>query len=82
MPAPAADAAILFQRIFRPCEHRFDRRRIARQQSRVAEATMMTGELLRDLDGRFQPGRQWRLEVTDEARELIYLIWLTGQQVK
>jgi hypothetical protein len=46
------------------------------------EATMVTGELLRDLDGRFQPGRQWRLEVTDEARELIYVIWLTGQQVK
>jgi hypothetical protein len=48
----------------------------------VAEATMVTAELLRDLDGRFQPGRQWRLEVTDEARELIYVIWLTGQQVR
>jgi hypothetical protein len=44
------------------------------------EATMGTAELLRDLEGRFQPGRQWRLEVTDEARGLIYVIWLTGSR--
>jgi uncharacterized protein DUF6894 len=46
------------------------------------EATVITGELVRELSGRFRPGQQWRMEVMDEAKELLYLIWLTGHRAR
>lgn len=51
-------------------------------QTAWREATIITGELFRELDGGFQPGQQWRLEVMNDANELLYVIWLTGQQAK
>lgn len=51
-------------------------------QTAWREATIISGELFRELDGKFQPGQQWRLEVLGETRELLYVIWLTGQQAK
>jgi hypothetical protein len=51
-------------------------------QAAWREATIITGELVRELDGRFRPGQQWRLEVLDEIKELLYVIWLTGHQAK
>ena len=31
------------------------------------EATVMAGQALQCLDGKLQPGREWRMEVTDES---------------
>jgi len=31
-----------------------------------AEATKVAGEIIKDIDGKLQPGQPWRLEVTDE----------------
>ena len=39
-----------------------------------AEATSSAGESIRDLDGRLQPGRDWRMEVTAAGRDLLYVI--------
>jgi len=44
------------------------------RQTAWHEATIVAGELFRDLDGQFQPGSEWRLEVTDEARKVLYII--------
>ena len=30
------------------------------------EATIMAGQILQDMDGDFEPGHTWQLEVTDE----------------
>jgi hypothetical protein len=30
------------------------------------EATVIAGQTLQSLDGKLQPGREWRMEVTDE----------------
>jgi len=30
------------------------------------EATVTAGQIIQDLDGKLRPGKQWRLEVTDE----------------
>jgi hypothetical protein len=32
------------------------------------EATIVAGKLFRNMDGKFQPEQEWRLEVTDERR--------------
>jgi hypothetical protein len=39
-----------------------------------SEATRSAGESLRDLDGRLQPGKEWRMEVMAEERGLLYVI--------
>jgi hypothetical protein len=44
------------------------------------EATIMAGDILRGLDGRFKPGQAWKLEVTDERGELIYAIVVHAHQ--
>jgi hypothetical protein len=44
------------------------------------EATTMAGDILRDLDGRFTPGQDWRLEVTDERGMPIYAIVVHAHQ--
>jgi hypothetical protein len=36
------------------------------------EASTSTGEILREIDGKMQPGLDWRMDVTDEAGQLIY----------
>jgi hypothetical protein len=44
------------------------------------EATIIAGELFKDIDGKFQPGRQWQLEVTNEQGKPIYVISVTGEK--
>jgi len=44
------------------------------------EATVMAGDILRDLDGRFKPGQEWKLEVVDERGSLIYVILIHAEQ--
>jgi hypothetical protein len=44
------------------------------------EATIVAGDTIRDLDGRLQPGREWRLEVTDEFANPLYVIHVSAEQ--
>lgn len=43
-------------------------------QAAWREATVTTGQILQDLDGRLRPGRDWRMEVTDEFANPLYVI--------
>ncbi len=45
------------------------------------EATIVAGETFKDIDGRFQPGQEWRLEVTDEHRRPLYIIRVTAEKL-
>jgi hypothetical protein len=45
------------------------------------EATLIVGELFKDIDGRFRPDQEWSLEVTDERRNPIYYIRVNGEEV-
>jgi hypothetical protein len=44
------------------------------------EATVMAGEILKDLDGKLQPGREWRLEVTDEFANPLYALHINAEK--
>ena len=46
------------------------------------EATIVAGETIRDLDGKLQPGREWRLEVTDEFANPLYIIHVSAEKPK
>ena len=44
------------------------------------EATVTAGAILRELNGNLGLA-EWRLEVLNEAREPVYVIWCAGQKV-
>ena len=46
------------------------------------EATRAAGEIFKDIDGKFRPGEEWCLEVTDDERNPIYIIQITAKQMK
>ena len=43
------------------------------------EATASAGQSIRDLDGRLQPGRDWRMDVLSEDGRVIYSIEVKAQ---
>jgi hypothetical protein len=43
-------------------------------QAAWREATVTVGQIIQDLDGRLRPGKDWRMEVTDEFANLLYVI--------
>ena len=44
-------------------------------QAAWREATITAGQIIQDLDGRLRPGgKDWRMEVTDESANPIYVI--------
>jgi hypothetical protein len=45
------------------------------------EATLVAGELFKDVDGDFRPGQSWTLEVTDEQRRPLYSINVTANSL-
>jgi hypothetical protein len=42
---------------------------------------MIAGEVFKDINGKFKPGQEWSLEVTDERRKPLYLIKVSGEQI-
>jgi hypothetical protein len=38
------------------------------------EATVMAGQTLQGIDGKLKPGREWRMEVTDEFANPLYVL--------
>jgi hypothetical protein len=46
------------------------------------EATVTAGQLLQSLDGKLQPDQDWRMEVTDEFANPLYVIHVSAKQSK
>jgi hypothetical protein len=49
-------------------------------QAAWVEATIIAGELFRDINGKFQPGQEWTLEVTDAERRSLYSINISAKK--
>ena len=45
-----------------------------------AEALRMSGEIMRDLGTRFWGGSEWRLEVTDTAGRILFIIRFSAEE--
>ncbi|HTA99818.1 MAG TPA: hypothetical protein VK804_05010 [Bradyrhizobium sp.] len=46
------------------------------------EATVMAGQMLQGLDGKLQPGQEWRMEVTDEFAQILYVLHINAENPK
>jgi hypothetical protein len=44
------------------------------------EATVMAGKILQDLDGKLRPGHVWRMEVTDESKDPLFVLQISAQK--
>ena len=49
-------------------------------QAAWREATVTAGQIIQDLDGRLRPGRDWRMEVTDESATPLYVIHVCAER--
>jgi hypothetical protein len=55
---------------------------LADEEAAWHEATMVAGEIFRDIDGNFRPGQDWSLEVTDDQRKPLYMIQISAKQIR
>jgi hypothetical protein len=55
---------------------------LADDEAAWKEATIIAGELFRDIDGKFRPGQEWSLEVTDGQRHALYFIVIHARNAK
>lgn len=44
------------------------------------EATVTAGQMLQGLDGKLAPGRDWQMEVTDEAQNTLYVLLIRAER--
>jgi hypothetical protein len=43
------------------------------------QATITAGEVFKDVDGKFRPGQEWSLEVTDDNQKPLYFIRISAK---
>jgi hypothetical protein len=46
------------------------------------EATVTAGQMLQGIDGKLKPGRDWRMEVTDEFQNTLYVLHIQAEKPK
>ena len=46
------------------------------------EATVTAGQMLQGIDGKLVPGRDWRMEVTDEFQNMLYVLHIRAEKAK
>ena len=44
------------------------------------EGTVIAGQILQDIDGKLRPGHDWRLEITDEFRNPLFVLHISAQK--
>jgi hypothetical protein len=40
----------------------------------------MAGQTLQDIDGKLKPGHDWRMEVTDEFRNQLFILHISAKK--
>jgi len=61
-------------------ERDFDGEELPDRHAAWREATVMAGRTLQGLDGTLQPGREWRMEVTDEFENRLYVLHIHAER--
>lgn len=50
------------------------------KQAAWKEATVTAGQILQGLDGKLKPERDWRMEVTDEFQNTLYILHISAEK--
>lgn len=46
------------------------------------ETTVTAGQMLQGIDRKLVPGRDWRMEVTDEFQNMLYVLHIRAEKAK
>jgi hypothetical protein len=46
------------------------------------EGTVIAGQILQDIDGKLKPGHDWRMEITDEFRNPLFVLHISAEKPK
>jgi hypothetical protein len=46
------------------------------------EATVIAGQILQNIDGKLKPGHDWKMEITDEFRNPLFVLHISAQKPK
>jgi hypothetical protein len=75
-------ATILFPCVPRPTRAGEEGEELPDAQAAWREATVTAGQIIQDLNGRLRPDRDWRMGVTDEFANRLYVIHLYAEKPK
>ena len=50
------------------------------QHAAWKEATVVAGDILKNLDGKLKPEHDWRMEVTDEFRNILFVLHIAARK--
>ena len=50
------------------------------KQAAWNEATVTAGRILQSLDGKLKPGHDWKMEVTDEFRQPLFVLHISAEK--
>ncbi|HVG02053.1 MAG TPA: hypothetical protein VM842_04140 [Nitrospira sp.] len=45
------------------------------------EATVTAGQVLQSIDGRLRPDREWRMEVADEFKNVLFVLHISAERL-
>ena len=45
------------------------------------EATITAAAIIRDIDGKLEPGRDWQMEVTDEFQNKLFILHVRAEKL-
>ncbi len=52
---------------------------LADRRAAWKQATIAAGQILRDIDGELTPGREWRMDVTDDKRNILFSLKFSAE---
>jgi hypothetical protein len=52
------------------------------KQAAWKEATVTAGQMLQGIDGKLVPGRDWRMEVSDDFQNTLYVLHIRAEKPK
>ena len=58
-----------------------DGRELPDKHAAWKEATVTAGQILQGIDGRLQPGREWRMEVADEFQNTLFILHINAERL-
>ena len=54
---------------------------LADQRAAWEEATISAGRILQSIDGKLRPGHDWKMEVTDEFRQRLFVLQICAKRL-
>jgi hypothetical protein len=76
------DTPVFFPRPPRPLREDYEGEELPDKHAAWKEATVTAGQILQGLDGSLTPAREWRMVVTDEFQNPLFVLHISAERPK